>query len=96
LVCLIVNFSRINLIEYNKNIISLIIFIFSQFISSHILKIDDKRINNESIIYPILEIINILGCLIIMEIIVLNFCKINKNINSQIRKREELDMQYIL
>ena len=96
LVCLIVNCSRINSIEYNKNIISLIIFIFSQYISSHILKINDKKTNNGSIIFPFLEIINIFGCLIIMEIIVLNFCKINKNIKSQIRKREELDMQNIL
>ena len=96
LVCLFVNFSRINSIEYNKNIISLLIFIFSQFISSHILKINDKKNTNNSIYISILEIFNIFGCLIIMELIVLNFCKMNKNIKNQIRKREELDMQNIL
>ncbi len=95
LVDLFVNFSRINSIEHNRNIVSLLIFIFSQFISSHIFKIDDKQTNNKAFYFTILEIINIFGCLILMELLILNFCKMNKNIVSQIKKREELDMQII-
>ena len=94
LVDLFVNFSRINSIEYNKNIVSLLFFIFSQFISTHLLKIKDKKID-KPFYFIILEIINIFGCLIMMELLVLNFCKLNKNIKPQLIKREELDMQSI-
>ena len=95
LVDLFVNFSRINSIEYNKNIVSLLFFIFSQFISTHLLKIKDKKIDDKPFYFIILEIINIFGCLILMELLVLNFCKLNKNIKPQLEKREELDMQNI-
>ena len=95
LVDLFVNFSRINSIEHNRNIVSLLIFIFSQFISSHIFKLHDKKTENNQVYFTILEIINIFGCLILMELLILNFCKMNKNIVSQIKKREELDMQII-
>ena len=95
LVYLFVNFSRINSIEYNKNIVSLLFFIFSNYISTHLLKIDDKKIEKKPFYFIILEIINIFGCLIIMELLVLNFCKLNKNIKPQLKKREEFDMQII-
>ena len=94
LVDLFVNFSRINSIEYNKNIVSLLFFIFSNYISSRFIKVDDKK-SNKSFYFNILEIINIFGCLIIMELLVLNFCKLNKNIKPQLKKREEFDMQII-
>ena len=94
LVDLFINFSRINSIEYNKNIVSLLIFIFSKYISTHLLKIKDKKID-KPFYFIILEIINIFGCLIMMELLVLNFCKLNKNIKPQLIKREELDMQII-
>ena len=95
LVDLFVNFSRINSIEYNKNIVFLLFFIFSNYISTHLLKIDDKKIEKKPFYFIILEIINIFGCLIIMELLVLNFCKLNKNIKPQLKKREEFDMQII-
>ena len=95
LVDLFVNFSRINSIEYNKNIVFLLFFIFSNYISTHLLKIKDKKIDDKPFYFIILEIINIFGCLILMELLVLNFCKLNKNIKPQLIKREELDMQII-
>ena len=71
LVDLFINFSRINSIEYNKNIVFLLFFIFSNYISTHLLKIKDKKIDDKPNYFIILEIINIFGCLILMELLVL-------------------------
>ena len=94
----LIELCMIILINKTKNIIFLLIFIFSKYISSLFFSIScDIDINAKINLFHIFNsIINILGSLIFMEILILNFLNFNKNINKEIRKRAITEINDIL
>jgi hypothetical protein len=94
----LIELCMIILINKTKNIIFLLIFIFSKYISSLFFSIScDIDINAKINLFHIFNsIINILGSLIFMEILILNFLKFNENINKEIRKRAITEINDIL
>ena len=86
---LIYEMISIILIKDAKNIIFFLLIIFSNFFSERFFPIKTKFrlfINNKYA-YFFIHSINICGCLIFMEIIILKFCNLNKNIKKEIIKR---------
>ena len=86
---LIYEMISIILIKDAKNIIFFLLIIFSNFFSETIFSIKTNfkiKVNNNFFIFFI-HSINICGCLIFMEIIILKFCNLNKNIEKEIIKR---------
>ncbi len=89
----------IMLIKDTKNIIFFLLIVFSNFFSEVIFPIKTKYkiTTHNPIIYFFIHLINIFGCLIFMEIIILNFCNLNKNIENEMIKRsiiEKYEIEY--
>ena len=85
------------LINKTKNIIFLLIIFFSKYISRNFFSvICNCDIFNKGILIIINSIFNILGALIFMEILILNFLKFNVNVNKEISKRAITDINFIL
>ncbi len=85
------------LINKTKNIIFLLIIFFSKYISRNFFRvICNCDIFNKGILIIINSIFNILGALIFMEILILNFLKFNVNVNKEISKRAITDINFIL
>jgi hypothetical protein len=83
----------IMLINDTKNIIFFLLIVFSNFFSEIIFPIKTKyKITTQiPFIYFFIHLINIFGCLIFMEIIILNFCNLNKNIENEMIKRSIIE-----
>ena len=90
---LIYEIISIMLIKETKNIIFFLLIIFSNFFSEIIFPIKTKyKITTQiPFIYFFIHLINIFGCLIFMEIIILNFCNLNKNIENEMIKRSIIE-----
>ena len=89
----------IMLIKETKNIIFFLLIVFSNFFSEVIFPIKTKYkiTTHNPFIYFFIHLINIFGCLIFMEIIILNFCNLNKNIENEMIKRsiiEKYEIEY--
>ena len=96
---LIYEIISIMLIKETKNIIFFLLIVFSNFFSEVIFPIKTKYkiTTHNPFIYFFIHLINIFGCLIFMEIIILNFCNLNKNIENEMIKRsiiEKYEIEY--
>jgi hypothetical protein len=95
---LIYEIISIMLIKEAKNITFFLLIIFSNFISVQIFPIKNKYLiksNNNYYFFIFIHSINIVGSLIFMEIITLNFCNLNKNIEEEIIRRSIIEKKEV-
>ena len=93
-----IEFFIIIFITKTKNIIFLFIIIFSKFIAILIFGINckiDVTENYHFFLFFFNSVLNIFGSFIFMELIILNFFKLNENINKEIAKRAIIETKLL-